>query len=77
MFETYFLVMMLTAVVLVGRRILLGPLISTAILIIQQNLFSLGGDWNKIVLGSVLTLVLIFWPAGLVGLFRRFRKTAA
>jgi branched-chain amino acid transport system permease protein len=77
MFETYFLVMMLTAVVLVGRRILLGPLIGTAILIIQQNLFSLGGDWNKIVLGSVLTLVLIFWPAGLVGLFRRFRRTTA
>lgn len=77
MFETYFLVMMLTAVVLVGRRILLGPLISTAILIIQQNLFSLGGDWNKIVLGSVLTLILIFWPAGLVGLFRRFRRTTA
>jgi branched-chain amino acid transport system permease protein len=77
MFETYFLVMMLTAVVLVGRRILLGPLISTAILIIQQNLFSLGGDWNKIVLGSVLTLVLIFWPAGLVGLFRRFKRTTA
>jgi branched-chain amino acid transport system permease protein len=77
MFETYFLVMMLTAVVLVGRRILLGPLISTAILIIQQNLFSLGGNWNKIVLGSVLTLVLIFWPAGLVGLFRRFRRTTA
>jgi branched-chain amino acid transport system permease protein len=77
MFETYFLVMMLTAVVLVGRRIVLGPLIGTAILIIQQNLFSLGGDWNKIVLGSVLTLVLIFWPAGLVGLFRRFRRTTA
>jgi branched-chain amino acid transport system permease protein len=77
MFETYFLVMMLTAVVLVGRRILLGPLIGTAILIIQQNLFSLGGDWNKIVLGSVLTLVLVFWPAGLVGIFRRFRRTTA
>ena len=77
MFETYFLVMMLTAVVLVGRRIVLGPLIGTAILIIQQNLFSLGGDWNKIVLGSVLTVVLIFWPAGLVGLFRRFRRTTA
>jgi len=77
MFETYFLVMMLTAVVLVGRRILLGPLIGTALLIIQQNLFSLGGDWNKIVLGSVLTLVLIFWPAGLVGLFRRLRRTTA
>jgi branched-chain amino acid transport system permease protein len=30
MFETYFLVMMLTAVALVGRRILLGPLIARA-----------------------------------------------
>ena len=72
MFETYFLVLMLTAVVLIGRRILIGPLIGTAILIAQQNLLSLGGDWNKIVLGSVLALVLIFWPAGLVGLFRNF-----
>jgi branched-chain amino acid transport system permease protein len=72
MFESYFLVMMLTAVVLVGRRILIGPLIGTALLIAQQNLLSLGGDWNKIILGSVLAGVLIFWPAGLVGLYRRF-----
>jgi branched-chain amino acid transport system permease protein len=77
MFETYFLVMMLTAVVLVGRRVLVGPLIGIALLIAQQNLLSLGGDWNKIILGSVLTLVLIFWPAGLVGLFRRFGKNKA
>jgi branched-chain amino acid transport system permease protein len=74
MFESYFLVLMLTAIVLVGRRILLGPLIGTALLIAQQNLFSLGGDWNKIVLGSVLALVLIFWPTGLVGLYRRITK---
>ena len=77
MFETYFLVMMLTAVVLVGRRILIGPLIGTAILIAQQNLLSLGGDWNKIILGSVLALVLIFWPTGLIGLFRRLSRTKA
>jgi branched-chain amino acid transport system permease protein len=77
MFESYFLVMMLTAVVLVGRRVLIGPLIGTALLIVQQNLFSLGGDWNKIVLGSVLAVVLIFWPAGLVGLYRRFSKNNA
>jgi branched-chain amino acid transport system permease protein len=77
MFETYFLVMMLTAVVLVGRRVLVGPLIGTGILIVQQNLLSLGGDWNKIILGSVLALVLIFWPAGLIGLFRRFGKSKA
>jgi branched-chain amino acid transport system permease protein len=71
MFETYFLVMMLTSVVLIGRRILLGPLIGIALLIAQQNLLSLGGDWNKIILGSVLVVVLVFWPSGLVGLFRR------
>jgi branched-chain amino acid transport system permease protein len=78
MFEAYFLVMMLTAVVLVGKRVLLGPLIGTAVLVIQQNLLSLGGDWNKIVLGVVLAAVLIFWPAGLMGLVdhvrRRWRK---
>jgi branched-chain amino acid transport system permease protein len=74
MFETYFLVMMLTSVVLIGRRVLLGPLIGIAILIAQQNLLSLGGDWNKIILGSVLVVVLVFWPSGLVGLFRRFGK---
>jgi branched-chain amino acid transport system permease protein len=74
MFETYFLVMMLTAVVVVGRRVLVGPLIGTAILIAQQNLLSLGGDWNKIILGSVLALVLIFWPTGLIGLLRRFGR---
>ena len=77
MFESYFLVLMLTAIVVVGRRLLLGPLIGTAILIVQQNLFSLGGDWNKIVLGSVLAFVLIFWPAGLVGLLGRFRRNKA
>ncbi len=74
MFETYFLVLMLTSVVLVGRRVLLGPLIGTSILIAQQNLFSLGGDWNKIVLGSVLALVLIVWPSGLIGIFLKLRK---
>jgi branched-chain amino acid transport system permease protein len=46
-------------------------LIGVAALIAQQNLLSLGGDWNKIILGSVLVVVLVFWPAGLVGLFRR------
>ncbi len=76
MFETYFLVMMLTSVVLIGRRVLLGPLIGVAALIAQQNLLSLGGDWNKIILGSVLVVVLVFWPAGLVGLFRRFIRNS-
>ena len=54
MFETYFLVLMLTAIVIVGRRLLLGPLIGTALIIVQQTFFSIGGDGDKIVLGSVL-----------------------
>ncbi len=81
MFEAYFLVLMLTAVVLIGRRILLGPLIGTAVLIVQQNLLSLGGDWNKIMLGFVLAAVLILWPSGLMGALdharRRWQRTPA
>jgi branched-chain amino acid transport system permease protein len=66
--------MMLTAVVLVGRRILLGPLLGTAVLIVQQNLLSLGGDWNKVTLGLVLAAVLIFWPSGLMGVVEHARR---
>lgn len=67
MFETYFLVLMLTAIVIVGRRLLLGPLIGTALIIVQQNFFSIGGDGDKIVLGAVLAAILLLWPKGLVG----------
>jgi branched-chain amino acid transport system permease protein len=70
MFESYFLVMMLTAAVLVGRRVLLGPLIGTALILVQQNLFSVGGDGDKMILGAVLAGVLILWPPGLIGLWR-------
>jgi branched-chain amino acid transport system permease protein len=70
MFESYFLVMMLTAAVLVGRRVLLGPLVGTAIILAQQNLLSVGGDGDKIILGAVLAGVLILWPQGLIGLVR-------
>jgi branched-chain amino acid transport system permease protein len=74
MFEAYFLVMMLTAVVLVGRRVVIGPLLGTAVLVIQQNLLSLGGDWNKVILGFVLAGILIFWPTGLMGLAHHVRR---
>lgn len=68
--ESYFLILMLTAVVLVGRRQLLGPLLATALVLIQEKFFSLGGYVDKIILGSVLVLVLGFFPQGLVGLLR-------
>lgn len=68
--ETYFLILMLTAVVLIGRRQLLGPLAATALVLVQEKFFSLGGYVDKIVLGSVLVAILAFFPQGLAGLAR-------
>jgi branched-chain amino acid transport system permease protein len=73
--ESYFLILMLTAVVLVGRRQLLGPLLATALVLVQEKFFSLGGYVDKIILGSVLVLVLGFFPQGLVGLVRPLWRT--
>jgi branched-chain amino acid transport system permease protein len=68
LFETYFLVLMLTAVVLIGRRVLLGPLIGIAVLMAQKSFFSFGAYFDKIVLGSVLVLVLCVFPGGVASL---------
>lgn len=77
MFESYFLVLMLTAIVIVGRRLLLGPLIGTALIIVQQTFFSIGGDGDKIVLGTVLAAILLLWPKGLIGLWELMRVRRA
>lgn len=71
--DIYFLILMLTAVVLVGRRQLLGPLAATAMVLVQEKFFSLGGYVDKIVLGSVLVLILAWFPQGLMGLARPVR----
>ncbi|MFC3124206.1 branched-chain amino acid ABC transporter permease [Pseudoroseomonas globiformis] len=71
LFETYFLVLMLTAVVLVGRRLLLAPLIGTALIVGQERFLSFGGDINAIILGGALVAALALLPGGLDGLFRR------
>ena len=44
-------IVLATAIVIVGRRLLLGPLIGTALIIVQQTFFSIGGDGDKIILG--------------------------
>jgi branched-chain amino acid transport system permease protein len=72
--ENYFLILMLTAVVLVGRRQLLGPLAATALVLVQEKFYSFGGDIDKIILGGVLILILGFYPQGLVGLARPLRR---
>lgn len=81
MFDAYFLVLMLTAIVVVGRRLLLGPLIGTILIVVQQTFFTIGGDGDKIVLGAVLAAILLLWPSGLIGLWelmrlRSFRRTS-
>ncbi len=66
----YFLLFMLTAVILPGRRQLLGPLVGAALLTVQVEQFSFGGNADKIVLGGVLAAVLLLSPDGLAGLAR-------
>lgn len=81
LFESYFLVLMLTAVVLVGRRLLAGPLLGMALLLGQERFLSFGGEVDAILLGGVLVLVLAVFPGGLAGmvgaLARRRRAPAA
>lgn len=68
--SAYFLLLMLTAVVLPGKRVLLGPLLGTTVLVVQQQHFSFGGDVDKIVLGGILAVVLLTSPDGLAGWWR-------
>jgi branched-chain amino acid transport system permease protein len=71
--ETYFLILMLTAVVVMGRRLLLGPLLGVALIQMQEKFFSFGGYVDKIILGSVLILTLAFLPNGLFGIIASLR----
>lgn len=66
----FFLLLMLTAVILPGKRLLLGPLLGTAVLVFQQQHASFGGDIDKIVLGGVLAFVLLTSADGLAGWWR-------
>jgi branched-chain amino acid transport system permease protein len=75
--ETYFLILMLTAVVVVGRRLLLGPLVGVTLILVQEKFFSFGGYVDKIILGSVLILTLAFLPSGLAGIFAPLRTLIA
>jgi branched-chain amino acid transport system permease protein len=71
LFDTYFLVLMLTGVILAGRRILLGPLLGTTLLLSQKSFVSLGAYGDKLVLGVVLVTILCLCPRGLAALKRR------
>lgn len=77
LFDTYFLVLMLTGVILAGRRILLGPLLGTALLLSQKSFASLGAYGDKLVLGVVLVGILCLCPRGLASLRRPRRVPEA
>ena len=68
LFDTYFLVLMLTAVILVGRRILIAPALGTALLVGQTSFASLGGYGDKVLLGTVLLTILCRFPGGLASI---------
>jgi branched-chain amino acid transport system permease protein len=76
LFDTYFLVLMLTSVIVAGRRVLLGPLVGTALLMSQKSFASLGAYGDKLVLGVVLVAVLCYSPRGLSALWPRRRVEA-
>jgi branched-chain amino acid transport system permease protein len=76
LFDTYFLVLMLTGVILAGRRILLGPLFGMALLLSQKSFGSLGAYGDKLILGAVLVAVLCLSPRGLVSLWPRRRAAS-
>jgi len=68
LFDTYFLVLMLTAVILVGRRILVAPALGTALLVGQTSFASLGSYGDKVLLGVVLLTILCLFPGGLASI---------
>lgn len=72
--DSYFLILMLTAVVLVGRRLLLAPLTGVAIIEMQEKFLSVGAYADKIILGGALILILAFLQDGLVGLVRARKR---
>ncbi|GMG84949.1 branched-chain amino acid ABC transporter permease [Paralimibaculum aggregatum] len=66
----YFLILMLTAVVIIGRRLLLAPLMGVALILVQEKFFSFGGDVDRIILGCALIVSLAFLPGGIAGTAR-------
>ncbi len=73
LFDTYFLVLMLAAVIIVGRRVLLGPLLGMAALLLQRSFASFGAYGDKLVLGAVLVAMLCLLPRGITGPLRSTR----
>jgi len=75
-----FMVTTLAAIVLGGRRTLLGPVIGSAIVILLPEIARPLAEYRQIVVGMILVLVVIFTPQGLGDTFLawlRHRRTQA
>lgn len=70
-FEPYFIMLFLSAVILLGKRLLLGPLIGVALILFQEKFLSFGGEGNKVFLGTLLVVMLLALPRGALSLFRK------
>ena len=68
--DNYFLILPLTAVVIIGRRMLLGGLLGTVVLVGQERFLSLGANLDKVLLGIALVAALTTLPNGLGGTLR-------
>lgn len=67
-------IVFLTALVIGGRAILLGPLIGAALSeLLPSQIGQISPEWAYLVYGAILVLLLLFAPAGITGLpYRRW-----
>ncbi|WP_158558951.1 branched-chain amino acid ABC transporter permease [Rhodoferax lacus] len=64
-----FMVSTLAAIVLGGRRTLLGPVVGSAIVILLPEIARPLAEYRQIVVGAVLVIVVIYTPQGLADTF--------
>lgn len=64
-----FMVSTLAAIVLGGRRTLLGPVVGSAIVILLPEIARPLADYRQIVVGAVLVIVILYAPQGLADTF--------
>jgi branched-chain amino acid transport system permease protein len=69
-----FMVSTLAAIVLGGRRTLLGPVVGSAIVILLPEIARPLADYRQIVVGSVLVIVILYTPQGLADTFIAWLK---
>jgi branched-chain amino acid transport system permease protein len=67
--------MLLLAVVLGGKGTLIGPIVGTAIFLLMKNFVSSQTEHWLLIVGSAFIACVMFFPQGVFGLTRRWRKS--